>query len=745
MLLQNGVSMKKWFALLLSLWSFYINGNQQFPRSNIVPPVNVRSAKFNRECVSTSNDSSSKVYASLTPKIHNGIWPDFCFKHLQSEPEGCSQWGLDENNNVQLSFLINGQAEAQIDRALIERLEHLGYLIPSRKRGSNGYCDYVWCPGCSQTVIRGISYCECDEDEEDDEGNDVYSYVYFPVYKCDCTGQWWLDPDDLLDEDCDIFKDWQFCEAPTIYHGYFDWHHQTYFHNLKNLLEYIDENPTCTCYWPQIDACAKEISDSLYEKLTRIFKAPTLSRTCKTFTPFLADVSLDRFLPGLLTHAFFYSHYRNILLDLDQHNFKELQADSYPLIHNQFIDAEESMHQRFLQLYSQCLQKHPHPKIYYERGMVYFHRGENLDALEDIRRFIAYAKKNHYQEFLTSDLYLKEGRLLSESLSYDEAIVALTNAIEKDPTNKDAYFERAIAYFEKGDFALALSDYLASGIRPKKVDPAKMGKLNYVTFGQGIALGMIKGSHDSVTEFIPSLLASFRGISKGIWICVSSPIAVSQDLIDCANACLEFIKDNTIKELLCKIIPELQECIKKWDQLDDFNKGRYVGYIIGKYGVDIFLCSGSLKGIQLYRNLRRANAVMTLETAAISPKLAQEVLEQSAKEWAIRENLIKSGRLKIEWDKQGKHIPGHKNYDAKRFKSILEHPNPEKLLKNHAGTGFRNNSVVAGKEGYKEVVDFQEFIGFVVDQNTGEKIPTTWGKIHYSKKGGHIVPTKPRS
>lgn len=43
--------------------------------------------------------------------------------------------------------------------------------------------------------------------------------------------------------------------------------------------------------------------------------------------------------------------------------------------------------------------------------------------------------------------------------------------------------------------------------------------------------------------------------------------------------------------------------------------------------------------------------------------------------------------------------------------------------------------------GYKEVVNFEEFIGYVVDEHTKEKIATTWGKIHYSKDGVHIVPT----
>lgn len=48
-----------------------------------------------------------------------------------------------------------------------------------------------------------------------------------------------------------------------------------------------------------------------------------------------------------------------------------------------------------------------------------------------------------------------------------------------------------------------------------------------------------------------------------------------------------------------------------------------------------------------------------------------------------------------------------------------------------------------GKPGFKEVVNCGEFIGYKVDKETGKKIATSWGKIHYSKKGTHIVPRKP--
>ena len=154
------------------------------------------------------------------------------------------------------------------------------------------------------------------------------------------------------------------------------------------------------------------------------------------------------------------------------------------------------------------------------------------------------------------------------------------------------------------------------------------------------------------------------------------------------------------------------------------------------------MASGSVKAVQHYRNLRRANALMTLETASISPKLAQEVFAQAAKEEAIRNKLLKSGHLKIQWDKQSKHFLGKHNYQ--KGKSILEHPDPQKLVNEFAGTGLKTSNSIPGTPGYREIINFKERIGYHVNRETGEKISTTWGKIHYAKDGVHIVPTLPR-
>ncbi len=439
----------------------------------------------------------------------------------------------------------------------------------------------------------------------------------------------------------------------------------------------------------------------------------------------------------MLIHAFFYSDYHTILTDLDRHCLEKWDQE-YEEFHSQLLQIEEEIQVPFLDLYNECLSKHTHPKIHYERGMVLFHRGENLDSFEDIRKFIAYAEKKNYQELLTSELYLTEGRLLSESLSYDEAVVALTKSIAKDPKNKDAYFERAIAYFELGDFQSSLADYLAAGFHPQKMQTDPWN--NASRLGQGFAQGILKGAKDSATEFVPSLLSSLRGLGRGLWAFVSDPISLSQDMIESAHACFIYLRETSAKEMLETLAPEIQDYITRWRSLDYSVQGETMGYIIGKYGIDIFIASGSAKAIQLYRNLRKANALMTLEAASVSPKLMQEVLAQAVKEEVLRKRFL-STNLRIHWDRQGKHIPGRHNYEP--GKSIFSHPDPQKLVNQYAGTGRRVNHSVPGTCGYKENIDFQEVIGTWINDEKTVKVPTTNGMIVYSNEGVHIIPTRP--
>jgi hypothetical protein len=96
--------------------------------------------------------------------------------------------------------------------------------------------------------------------------------------------------------------------------------------------------------------------------------------------------------------------------------------------------------------------------------------------------------------------------------------------------------------------------------------------------------------------------------------------------------------------------------------------------------------------------------------------------------------------FKIEADKQGKHIRGHKHYIEGR--SELTHNNPQFLVNKFSGKGQPANDILRGMPGFKERFDAGETIGYYMD-TTKNKIPTTKGIIVYSNKGVHIYPSKP--
>ena len=87
--------------------------------------------------------------------------------------------------------------------------------------------------------------------------------------------------------------------------------------------------------------------------------------------------------------------------------------------------------------------------------------------------------------------------------------------------------------------------------------------------------------------------------------------------------------------------------------------------------------------------------------------------------------------------KQGKHIPGHNNYQLGKSVITMSISEANQLVKKYSGTGTALGSS-------KERVDFGKKIGFYIDPVTGTKHPTTIGIIHYSKNGTHIVPARPK-
>jgi hypothetical protein len=170
-----------------------------------------------------------------------------------------------------------------------------------------------------------------------------------------------------------------------------------------------------------------------------------------------------------------------------------------------------------------------------------------------------------------------------------------------------------------------------------------------------------------------------------------------------------------------------------------------MGHSISKYGIEIFAPIAIFKGVKVYQELRKANMMSTLESFGYSTEARAKLFEGIEKRWAPGERLRdfrERANPTIEHQKHWKHTEGHINY--KPGNSILMHDDTQRLVNEFKGTGMKWRGEIPGAPGYIEIVDFQEFIGFDVNRETLVRTPTSWGKIHYSKDGAHIVPTKPR-
>ncbi|MFI5334354.1 MAG: polymorphic toxin type 50 domain-containing protein, partial [Chlamydiales bacterium] len=340
---------------------------------------------------------------------------------------------------------------------------------------------------------------------------------------------------------------------------------------------------------------------------------------------------------------------------------------------------------------SWCIKHHEWKGSIYSRGLIFFERGDFSEAFDDIASFIAKVKKKEREKFLQAEVYFNQGKSASEIGMYREAITALSHAIEKNPKYHDAYFERAIAYFETGNFDLAFGDYLSSNFKSESFTEKTE---DILAFASTITLGVQEGSATATVEFVPSLLASVYGISEALWAFAQDPIHVSKDFANAALSCINYVYESSTLETLEVVVPELKELIVNWDALDPSSRGRQTGKIIGKYGIEIFGSLGITKAVKAYQALKRANNLLIFEALAMSERNRATIAVEATKRAAARQQVLKSANLKIQIDKQGKHIVGHKNYKAD--KSQLTHADPQKLVNKYAGSGQRINNEIPG-------------------------------------------------
>lgn len=658
-----------------------------------------------------------------------------CFQHFISAPESAI------NYDTRLSEKLQDDSTTQLinkQKTLIQK-----HLIDLKKvpQGTEE-CSWLFCRRCKQTVRKSFE-----------------SVFYDPLfildetyYKCGCLRKWSTEED--LEEDSSVFledddnsldpiTDWLSCKKKAIPSYLLNIDSEDQAKGLSEQFYYYDSNTLCSCFWNHINKNAYQINHDLTLQFSELLVNTFLVYNdslpeIKTKFSHFDDLSFYGIASHELSHLGFYSQIRCKLLSwalLDEFYNSDLEKVKQNL--DRFYQLIDQAANGFQTLYSHCINKHPHPKIYYERGLLNFHQGKYFTALSDISNYIKSSPEDA-ENFIAS-MYYKAGEIYSELGHYEQAISSLSKAINLDPANNELYLERASSYFQLGLFDQALEDYLKSDIKPLF---DKSPSVENKEFWNGLTIGIKEGSLTAGVNFLPNLWTCGVGLSKGLFAFSKDPIDVSYEFIVTMKDLILFIKENSGVELFQKLIPELKPLIEQWDHLDHKSRGEMSGAILGQYGVEVFSGAGLSKATTLYNRLKRMNNLLVFESMVLKKESKRFIKLEALKKAEARKKVLKSSNLNIEWDKQGKHLVHHRNYE--KTKSILEHKDPQYLINKYAGSGIRKTSA-PGKAGYKEFVNFNEFIGYAVEPVTGKKIPTTWGTIHYSKTGTHLVPTPPRS
>ncbi|EOU1714965.1 hypothetical protein M1Z70_002380 [Clostridium perfringens] len=143
---------------------------------------------------------------------------------------------------------------------------------------------------------------------------------------------------------------------------------------------------------------------------------------------------------------------------------------------------------------------------------------------------------------------------------------------------------------------------------------------------------------------------------------------------------------------------------------------------------------------ELRRNNYREKARegLNIKDANIEAEVLKQKF-QNAKIKEIRDFIKNNQSLKIEVGKQGKHILGHNNYIEGRSYLTISLEEAQELINKYAGTGDLDMDS-KGNWRKKEIIKTDKEIGVNVSMLDGLETKTNNFKIHYSKKGTHIVP-----
>lgn len=442
----------------------------------------------------------------------------------------------------------------------------------------------------------------------------------------------------------------------------------------------------------------------------------------------------------------YYSRYPDSFKNRNASNPNEFREKYTRCIENNYR-INNLIKERFRNLYRYCyLAGHNNPLTLYDHGFLAFTEGNSEEAMNCAEKYINLLKKENLESQIQPQEMLLLGQSYLELNEYSKAIQVLSDLIEKDPTNKEAYLNRSFAYFETGSFEEALLDFNLSDKEKSLLSPKNEASNE---FSQALMSSLYEGSAEAIVDFVPSLCESAYGLGSALWVGVQSPIESSKNFADACYEIGECVVDycKTVdRDILDGYIDQIKILHANFDNLSDKDKGELIGYTIGRYGVDFFAGGVALKSINAFRNLKAANSICNLEAMATSLANKEALISSSLKHAADRNAYFNF--TKVHWGKQGKHMPVKHNFVKGKGIIALEDSELEFLLKKHSGKGSRVRGSW-GEPDYKERVDFGKIIGeFALDEK-GKPVqyfPTTKGIIHYAKDGFmHVVPSNPNT
>jgi len=280
-------------------------------------------------------------------------------------------------------------------------------------------------------------------------------------------------------------------------------------------------------------------------------------------------------------------------------------------------------------IFDQCIANHQAPASYFERSRIHYEWGDAIDCIEDIKTLFEVCPPEYISEELSSKLERTKGYAECEIGLYDEAILTLSNYMKNHPHHERDYLERAIAYFETGQLDQAIEDFARSGFSTSPIPPDWKDDLDLVT---GFTLGLGKGGFDSVVDTLIFTETTLTNLPQGLWALATKPKEVSRAVCQAFEHAIQYIKEEGPGGVLYQMFPEAQELVKGGDQLSYSRQGELMGIIAGKVGMEFALLKGTKKGVQIFRELREANASLTLNRLSKSLE-ARQIISAHQEAW----------------------------------------------------------------------------------------------------------------